>query len=130
VTIPVLFDTHALLWLLAGDKRLSTRARRIVVDSGTELVVSAVSLWEIVLKHQAGKLKLDVPLEDFVEAITSQESWRLLPVTPAHIRALCDLPRLHKDPFDRVLIAQTELENMILLTADSAITAYPVRTTW
>lgn len=74
MTTPVLLDTHALLWLLADDKRLSIRARHIIGNSGTELVVSTVSLWEIVLKHQARKLQLDVPLEAFLKAITSQES--------------------------------------------------------
>ena len=124
-----LLDTHALLWLLCDDPRLSKILRHGLRDSAT-LMVSVASLWEIALKHQAGRIELGVDLREFLDLVIREPSWTVLPVSAAHIAGLCDLPRLHKDPFDRLLVAQARLEDLTLLTADPIISKYPVRTAW
>ena len=124
-----LLDTHALLWLLEDDPRLSKILRQALRDSAT-LTVSVVSLWEIALKHLAGRIELGVDLKVFLDLVIREPSWTLLPISAAHIAGLCDLPRLHKDPFDRLLVAQARIEDLTLLTADPIISKYPVRTAW
>jgi PIN domain nuclease of toxin-antitoxin system len=81
-----------LCWTVDGSKRLSRAARRILADGQSRLVVSVASLWEIALKHQAGKLELDMPLNRFFDGIFEQSAWRVLPVAEGHLLALCDLP--------------------------------------
>jgi len=124
-----LLDTHALLWLLGDDPRLSKVVRQALRDAST-LVVSVVSLWEIALKHQAGRIEFGVDLKEFLDLVVREPTWTLLPVSAAHIAGLCDLPRLHKDPFDRLLVAQARIEDLTLLTADPIIPKCPVRTAW
>jgi PIN domain nuclease of toxin-antitoxin system len=89
-----------------------------------------VSAWEIVLKFQAGKLSFDVPIEQVLSGILSGAPWPVLPILPAHITELLELPLLHRDPFDRLLIAQARAEGMILATSDSRIHQYKVATLW
>jgi PIN domain nuclease of toxin-antitoxin system len=125
-----LLDTHALLWAIDGSKKLSKTARRILADEQSDLVVSIASLWEVGLKHQAGKLELGQPLNRFLGGIFEQSAWRVLPVMEGHLLALCTLPMLHKDPFDRMLVAQAKAEGLTLLTVDPAIAQYGVPITW
>lgn len=119
-----------LLWLLTNDRRLSRTARRILNDPDSRLVVSVASLWEILLKHRAGRLELNMDVGDLLSELASQSSWRVLPVAVTHLPAFLDLPNVHKDPFDRLLIAQARSEGMVILTAHSAIRRYPVATAW
>jgi PIN domain nuclease of toxin-antitoxin system len=91
--------------------------------------VSIASLWEIALKNQAGKLELGMPLDQFLDGIFEQSAWRVLPVAGAHILALCGLPMLRKDPFDRLLVAQAKAEGLTLLTTDPALAQYGVPVT-
>ena len=130
MTTAYLLDTHALLWTLADDKRLSRSARRAILKDEARLVVSVVSAWEIILKHQAGKLKLDVGLQDMLDVVLRGGHWSVLPITAAHVAALAELPALHRDPFDRLLVAQARTEGLTILTADKAIREYPVPTLW
>lgn len=125
-----LLDTHALLWAIDGSKRLSRTARRILADDQSDLVVSIASLWEIALKHQAGKLELGLSLNRFLAGICEQSAWRVLPVVEGHLLALCGLPMLHKDPFDRMLVAQAKAGGLTLLTVDPAISQYGVPVAW
>lgn len=125
-----LLDTHALLWAIDGSERLSTTGRRILADEHSDLAVSIVSLWEIALKHQAGKLQLGMQLNRFFELIFEQSAWRVLPVAPGHLLALCGLPMLHKDPFDRMLVAQAKADGLTLLTVDPAMARYGVPVAW
>ena len=94
------------------------------------LWVSVVSVWEIVLKHQGGKLRLHGTLEEVVGQILYRSPWSILPVRAEHLPALAALPVLHKDPFDRLLIAQARHEGMAILTGDEHIKKYDVRTVW
>lgn len=98
--------------------------------STAALSVSVVSLWEIVLKHHAGKLRLHAALEDVVDQILYRSPWSILPVRAEHLPALAALPSRHNDPFDRLLIAQARHEGMAILTADEEIGKYDIRTIW
>lgn len=125
-----LLDTHALLWVLADDDRLSGKVRRIVRDAKSEVAASVVSLWEVILKHQAGRLELQPEVHELIEFVLERSGWTVLPVFGSHLAALCGLPRLHKDPFDRLLVAQAMAERLTILTADRRIPEYPVTTLW
>lgn len=118
-----LLDTHILIWALAGDSSLS-KAQRAVVDSGEQKFVSSVVLWEIATKTSAGKLTLPADLDDLLAETGCLE----LPVTWEHARRLQTLPWLHRDPFDRMLLAQALVENLIIVTSDSDIRRYPIET--
>lgn len=119
-------DTHAVLWLLAGDARMSERARRLM-DSGRHTVLlSPVVALEISIKTPLGKL--DAP--DDVMSLLLGAGASELPVTLAHAEAVKHLPLHHRDPFDRLLLAQAIVEDAVILSADTAFDAYPVRRRW
>ena len=99
--------------------------------SGAILFVSVVSVWEIVLKHQAGKLLFQTGLEEVVDLILYRSPWTILPMSPEHLPVLASLPMLHKDPFDRLLIAQARHGGMSMVTVDEDIRKYgSIRTIW
>ena len=120
----LLLDTHALLWTLRNDPAIGPRARRTIADKRNEVFVSAVSVWEIAIKR--ARERLDVP-EHLLEEI-AETGFRELPITSFHGEQAGALPLLHRDPFDRMLIAQAQAEGLILVTADAAIERYSVRT--
>lgn len=116
----ILLDTHLILWWLANSPSLSEQARARISDPGNTLFVSAVSLWEIWLKESLGKLR--VP-PDF-ETRLAEESFENLPLTATHARQVALLPWHHRDPFDRMLVAQARSEKLEFLTADDIVTQY------
>jgi len=116
----ILIDTHLLLWWLANSPSLTEQARALISDPANTVFVSAVSLWEIWLKQSLGKLRLPADFETRLRA----ESFESLPLTAAQTRQVALLPWHHRDPFDRMLVAQAQVENLILLTADDRVTAY------
>ena len=122
-----LLDTVTLVWALGSPERLSPRARRLV-DAG-ENVVSVGSYWEIVIKTQKGLLII-ADLPTWWRRATELTAARVLPIRASHVTALAALPMLHKDPFDRILIAQAIAEGLELVTNDEPIRDYPVRTIW
>lgn len=122
----VLVDTHALLWWLADDRSLSARARELIGDPATEALVSVVSLWEIAIKRGLGKLR--VP-ETLPETITA-EGFEWLPVEAAHAWDVGSLTAHHRDPFDRLLIAQAIGESIPIITADPHFAPYDVEVCW
>jgi len=122
-----LLDTSTLLWALGSPERLSTRARRLV-DAG-ENIVSVASYWEVVIKTQKGLLTV-VDLPTWWRRATELMAARVLPIRPSHVSVLAALPMLHKDPFDRILIAQAVAEGLDFVTNDEPIGEYPVRTIW
>ena len=119
-----LLDTHALIWWLNDSPELSAAARAAVASEANEIYVSAASAWEITTKHRLGKLALADRLAANVEARVLQERFIPLPVTMAHAEAGGRLEAPHKDPFDRLLVAQALTEPMRLLTHDRQIAAY------
>ena len=122
----VLLDTQAWLWMRTAPERLSPSARKLVANRRNELLLSAASPWEIAIKASLGKLRLPCSVEEFVLTRSAATEVTPLPITHMHAIESAGLPAHHKDPFDRVLIAQARLERVPLLTADRALTAYDV----
>jgi PIN domain nuclease of toxin-antitoxin system len=126
----LLLDTHTFLWAIAEPARLSRKVTRMIVDERNELLLSAVTLWEIVVKLQADKLSLPASADYFQAHMDRLGVRQVLPVTPVHIYAVLKLPPVHKDPFDRLLAAQATVEGLPLLSADQILRRYPVRVVW
>jgi len=122
----LLLDTHVFLWLLAEPERLGAQLA-LVEDPAVELLVSAVSSWEIAIKHGLGRLPLPEPPERYVPDRICAIGATPLAIEHRHALAVAALPALHGDPFDRLLVAQAKLLDIEILTADPAIARYPVR---
>jgi PIN domain nuclease of toxin-antitoxin system len=122
-----LLDTSTFLWALGEPERLSAKARRLV-EAG-ENVVSVASYWEVVIKTQKGLLTIG-DLAAWWRRATELTNARILHIRPSQITALAALPMLHRDPFDRILIAQAKAEGLALVTNDGSIGEYPVQTLW
>ena len=120
----LLLDTHLLIWTVSQPERLSAKGLALMSDVGNELFFSVASLWEIAIKasHRRADFMVDVP-ELYVEL--QRNAYKELPVLAAHTFAVAHLPHLHKDPFDRLLLAQAMRENLTLLTADETLATYP-----
>jgi PIN domain nuclease of toxin-antitoxin system len=118
------------LWIVAGAKELSPRAREVFTDPENEVFLSAVSAWEIALKHRLGRLPLPAVPEDFVPAQREAHAIGSLPLDEEATLHVAKLPDLHRDPFDRMLVAQALVGGLVLLTPDEQIRAYPARTLW
>jgi PIN domain nuclease of toxin-antitoxin system len=124
--VKLLLDTQALLALLSSDYPLSPGARAAMEQPGANVICSTVSVWEIAIKRSIGKL--DAP-DDVIERI-DEAGARILTITPEHAHATGELPLHHCDPFDRLLIAQAQLEGCTILTGDRAFSAYDVPVIW
>jgi PIN domain nuclease of toxin-antitoxin system len=126
----VLLDTHALLWIVADSPRLTPAARRMAGDPAIVKLVSIASLWEIAVKVRLKKLEHGKEFDDLVGLIESQKLAEFLPITPAHVKRLRHLEMHHRDPFDRMLVAQALAENLTLVSADTSLDAYGVQRLW
>ena len=126
----LLADTSVIIWTLEASPRFSARAKRELFDPETTLIVSVVSVWEMILKHQSGKLLLKTSLGAALDQIIHDSPWTLLPVMPEHLPTLAALPLLHRDPFDRLLVAQAQYEGLTILTPDEKIRHYNLKTLW
>ena len=126
----LLLDTHAFLWFIDSDPRLSTTAAARIADPATSVRVSVVTAWEIVIKLGTGKLTLGRPLAQLWPESLAANDFAVLDVTSEHVLALEALPPHHRDPFDRLLIAQAITEGLDLVSADSAFAPYPVHCIW
>jgi PIN domain nuclease of toxin-antitoxin system len=125
----LLLDTHAFLWWVSADERLSPNARD-AISSAEHVVVSDVSLWELTVKVSIGKLRLDPSAAEWFEHHTNRSRFRELSITRRHLADVALLPLLHRDPFDRLLIAQARVENLALVSSDAEIAKYDIRTLW
>ena len=125
----LLLDTHTFIWWDSDPARLSAVALAALRDPTNTVWLSVVSIWEILIKAQLGKLSVRLPLPDIV-AQQQANGLRVLPVTLTHSLALEGLPSIHKDPFDRLLIAQAIVEGAELVSADHVFVQYPVRLLW
>ena len=123
----VLLDTQTLLWWLTDDQRLGTRARAEIARDAGLVCVSSASAWEISMKTELGKLT--VPTDD-IGAVVEDEGFEPLPITLGAARVAGHLPAHHRDPFDRMLVAQARVEQLTLLTADRRLAAYEVEIAW
>ena len=126
----LLLDTHTFLRWGNGATHLSPRVLSLCRDPTVILYLSLVSLWELQIKSGLGELSLRLPLRELLADHQQKNGLRLLPITPEHLFALDALPQHHKDPFDRLLIAQAQVEGMPLASADPAFASYPVSIVW
>ena len=126
----VLLDTHAFLWFALDDPQLSAAAKAVIVDPANEKYVSPASWWEIAIKMSVGKYTLTVPHDVFFVTTIAANGFLILNIEPRHTAALIGLAQPHKDPFDRLLIAQAIVEDMPVVSADAAFDPYPVRRIW
>ena len=125
-----LLDTHALLWFLARDKRLSDRARQFIENPSNEIFLSIVSLWEIAIKVRLGKLPLHRPFEQLFPEELYFNNIELLDTTVDSLIRLNTLPFHHRDPFDRLIIAQGLVEELPIIGVDTAFDAYGISREW
>ncbi|RKZ55546.1 MAG: PIN domain nuclease [Candidatus Parabeggiatoa sp. nov. 2] len=133
----LLLDTDVFLWLMYNPQKLSKVAHEACQDSNNRLYISIASIWEMQIKHQLGKLELNVSLETCLEEECQINNLQILPIEVKHILALSNVPLrfeeppfYHKDPFDRILIAQAMVENAHLVSADSVFKNYQVKLLW
>ncbi len=122
----ILLDTHIFLWFALNDKRLSKETMDRIRDFGNEIYLSIASLWEIAIKSGLGKLTLDAPFVDFVERNVMGEGIMLLEVNVEHLAEVQKLPHHHRDPFDRLIIAQSIVEKLRVLTTDPQFKNYNI----
>lgn len=126
----LLLDTHALLWWLDGDKALSPSARAAIADETNDVLVSAVSAWEIATKHRLGKLPGAALVAADIGACTADQGFLELPIRLSHGQAAGALPGPHRDPFDRMLVAQAVLDQLVLVSNETVFDAYGVKRLW
>jgi len=126
----LLLDTQAWLWMQAASKRLGTQARDLITSPTTELLLSAVSSWEIAIKYRLGKLPLPTAPDRYVPSRMRSSGVEPLPIMHAHALRVAELPDHHGDPFDRLLIAQAQLDGLTILTSDRMFARYDVTVRW
>jgi PIN domain nuclease of toxin-antitoxin system len=126
----VLLDTHTFLWWNMDAPELSSKAKEVISDAENEVFFSAASAWEIAIKHQKGRLSLPETPEKYVVSRVHYYGFETLPIQISHALKTNFLPLIHGDPFDRMLIAQCEMEYMKLITADEMIQQYEIETIW
>jgi len=126
----VLLDTHALLWWLSDDPALTTEARKIMTDTNNAIFISPASAWEIAIKVRAGKLPTAADLTGDFDGYLSREGFQILKITAQHAIRAGLLPGPHRDPFDRMLIAQSQADNVLIVSNDAAFDSYGIRRVW
>ena len=126
----LLLDAHTVLWFVWDDIQLSANARALIVDPSNQKLVSAVTYWEIAIKVSIGKLDLGEPYRAFIPREINRNNFDTLPVSIDHAAVVSSLPFLHRDPFDRLLIAQAIVEQMPIVSRDTAFEAYPITRLW
>jgi PIN domain nuclease of toxin-antitoxin system len=126
----LLLDTHAFLWWVADAPELSGKARKAIADEANTCFLSLASCWEMAIKSGLGKLKLSMALERFIPEQMAANGFNLLNIDFRHVAKVEFLPSHHRDPFDRLLIAQAQTEKLTLVSADSALSDYGVKRIW
>jgi PIN domain nuclease of toxin-antitoxin system len=128
--VRLLLDTHALLWWLDGDRRLSLKARRAIASDSNAILVSAVSAWEITTKARLGKLPGAADVSDDVAGCVTSQGFLPLDITILHAQRAGRLVGAHRDPFDRMLIAQSQIEDLAIVSDDETFDEFDVRRYW
>jgi PIN domain nuclease of toxin-antitoxin system len=126
----LLLDTHAFLWFIGGDEHLSPVARGLIADETNDVLLSVASLWEMAIKVSLGKLHLSAPFESLIPEQLALNAIDLLPITFAHTARVAMMPFHHRDPFDRLLVAQSLVERMPLVSNEALFDAYSVQRIW
>lgn len=125
-----LLDTHAFLWFILGDERLSVAARDRIEAKESEVLLSIASIWEIAIKAGLGRLPIPAPVRNFVPRQMMQNRIGLLPVALDHALEAGSLPHHHRDPFDRMLVVQARMEEMPIISADAELDRYGIDRVW
>ena len=125
-----LLDTSSFLWFIAGSDSLSIKARDLIVDMNNDLFLSVASLWEIAIKMSIGKLKLLRSFEQIIPAQLEENFINILPIELNHLSQIIELPFHHRDPFDRLIIAQGMTEGIPVISSDASFQMYPVEVIW
>jgi PIN domain nuclease of toxin-antitoxin system len=128
--VTVLLDTHAFLWFITDDPKLSATGKATIADPANDILISPASYWEVAIKVSLGKYPLSVPFETLITQGIADNEFEILPIEPRHAAAVSSLPFHHRDPFDRLLIAQALVEQVPLVSADSTFDAYPINRLW
>jgi PIN domain nuclease of toxin-antitoxin system len=128
--VRLLLDTHSFLWFLLDDPQLSAAARVLIEDPTNDVEISPASYWEIAIKIRLGKYALPEPYQVFIEREIADNDFRVLPIEPKHTAVLTTLPLHHRDPFDRLIVAQAMVEGLSLVSADPQLDAYPIHRLW
>ena len=126
----ILLDTCSFLWLVSDSPELSPTARHLFEDPSNDVYLSVASAWEIIVKHNLGKLPLTEPPHDFIKNNRIRHRIESLPLDEAAVLQLSRLPEYHKDPFDRIIVCQAIAAGMAILTPDTHISRYPIRVEW
>lgn len=126
----LLLDTHAFIWWDSAPNKLSPQILTLCQDQANEIILSVASVWEMQIKSQLGKLQLKLPLEEIIKGQQQTNNIQVLPITLTHTLALDGLPMHHKDPFDRLLIAQANVEAAVLVSRDKVFQQYSVKLLW
>jgi PIN domain nuclease of toxin-antitoxin system len=128
--LKLLLDTHTFLWSVGDDPRLSPVARQHIADPSNDLFISIASLWEATIKIATGKMRVPGDTVDYLLNRTVETGTNILPILPKHLQHLQGLPMLHRDPFDRMLISQSVVEKMPLVSVDAQLRRYEVEILW
>lgn len=126
----ILLDTHVFLWLRNDPKQISDKVLTAYYNINNDIFLSMASIWEMQIKYQLGKLELKLPLSELIEEQVLNNGLQVLPIETDHIFALADLPFHHKDPFDRIILIQSQLENLKLASADTVFSNYKINLFW
>jgi PIN domain nuclease of toxin-antitoxin system len=126
----LLLDTHAFIWWASEPQRLSQKVLTLCQDRANTLMISVASIWEMQIKLQLGRLRLTLPLRNLIESQQQANNLQVLPIELSHVLALDNLPLHHRDPFDRLLIAQSNVEDAPLVSMDRAFSEYQVKLLW
>lgn len=126
----LLLDTHTLLWLVSDDPQLSKRGCELLIDPGNDLLLSPATYWELAIKISIGKYRLSDPLAVYIDEAVQLYGLTILPIAPKHAEAIVLLQYHHRDPFDRMLIAQAIVEDVAIVSADKVLDCYPIKRFW
>ena len=125
----LLLDTHAFIWFVENDKQMPAKTKAEIEKESNSILVSVASLWEITIKLSLGKLEIKSSLEKIIKEV-AENGFELLPILPEHFLALSKLKYYHRDPFDRLIIAQGQFENLLIVSKDVTFDTYKVKRIW
>jgi PIN domain nuclease of toxin-antitoxin system len=126
----VLVDTHALVWMLHEPEQLSPKAREVLSDLSNDVLLSVACAWELALKHALGKINLGMPFRPFLEGAIRRARLTMVPITLEHLDRVGELPHHHRDPFDRMLVAQALADGVACVSRDERLDSYGVSRIW
>jgi PIN domain nuclease of toxin-antitoxin system len=128
--VRLLLDTHTLYWYIEGAPQIKATTQKLIQDVSNEILLSPVSYWEIAIKASLGKWKLNRSYLDFIDLALNQYGFEVLAILPTHTAAVLELPFHHRDPFDRLLVAQALVEKVAIISNDPALDAYGITRLW